>query len=279
LIHHASFLNNGSIDLSKSITLGYTIENIFYYISQNNSMQDARCNPAKKDRIQIYKQYFESWNMKRRIMVEMNVFLYGAGGHARVVIDILEQTGIQVRVVIDDNKELDGRTILGYPIRHTVNVFDSLLGEGIQHGIVAIGDNRIRQRQAASLIANGFTLITAIHPSAVISQHASVGNGTVVMANAVINPGCKIGDNVIINTGSVIDHDGIIEDAVHIAPGVSISGTVKIGERAMIGTGTSIINNVEIGSDAIIGAGAAVISDIPKQVKAVGVPAKVIHEF
>lgn len=208
----------------------------------------------------------------------MNVFLYGAGGHARVVIDVLEQTGIKVRVVIDDNKELDGRTILGYPIRHTVNVFDSLLEEGIQHGIVAIGDNRIRQRQAASLTSNGFKLITAIHPSAVISQHAVLGRGITIMANAVINPGCKIGDNVIVNTGSVIDHDCIIDECAHIAPGVSISGTVKIGERTFIGTGTSIKNNVEIGSDTTIGAGAAVISDIPKQVKAVGVPAKVIHE-
>lgn len=209
----------------------------------------------------------------------MNVFIYGAGGHARVVIDLLEQIGIKVRVVLDDNKELDGRTILGYPIRHTVNVFDTLLDEGIDHGIVSIGDNRIRQRQAASIEANGFKLITAIHPSAVISQHASIGTGTVIMANAVVNPCCKIGNNVIINTGSVIDHDGIICDAAHIAPGVSISGTVIVGERTMIGTGTSVINNVEIGSDTLIGAGAAVISDIPKQVKAVGVPAKVVHEY
>lgn len=208
----------------------------------------------------------------------MNVFVYGAGGHAKVVIDVLEQAGFTVSVVLDDNKELDGRTLLGYPVRHTVNVLDSLQAEGIQHGIVAIGDNRIRQRQAASLEAKGYTLITAVHPSAVVSKHASVQAGTVVMAKVVVNPGSRIGKNVILNTGCIVDHDCIIHDAAHIAPGVVMSGEVTIGERTMIGTGTNIINDVEIGSDTVIGAGAAVISDIPKQVKAVGVPAKVIRE-
>lgn len=207
----------------------------------------------------------------------MNVFVYGAGGHAKVVIDVLEQAGYTVCVVLDDNKDLDGRTLLGYPVRHTVNVFDSLQADGIQHGIVAIGDNRIRQRQAASLEAKGFSLVTAIHPSAVISRHSIIQAGTAIMAKVVVNPGCRIGKHVILNTGCVIDHDCTIRDFVHIAPGVSMSGGVIIGERAMIGTGTNIINNVEIGSDTLIGAGAAVISDIPKQVKAVGVPAKVIH--
>ncbi len=206
----------------------------------------------------------------------MNVFIYGAGGHAKVIIDILEQAGLRACVVLDDDQELDGRTLLGYPVRHTVHVFDSLIDEGIRNGIVAIGDNRIRQRQAESLEAKGFGLITAIHPSAVVSKHAQIQAGTVITANAVVNPGCQIGKNVIINTGSVIDHDCILHDAVHITPGVTLSGNVTVGERAMIGTGSSVKNNVTIGSDTVIGAGAAVISDIPKQVKAFGVPAKVI---
>lgn len=208
----------------------------------------------------------------------MNVFIYGAGGHAKVIIDVLEQIGCRVKIILDDDQNLDGHTLLGYPVRHTVNVIDTLQENDVNKGIVAIGDNRIRQLQASSLESKGFELISVVHPSSVVSTHASVDSGTIITANAVVNPGCTVGRNVIINTGSVIDHDCEICDAVHIAPGVSISGSVKVGERSFVGTGTSIINNVTIGNDTIIGAGAAVISDIPKQVKAVGVPAKVIKD-
>ena len=206
------------------------------------------------------------------------VFVYGAGGHAKVVIDILEQQQVPIAAVLDDNEALRGKTILGYAIQHTVEVIDDLPSQGIRRSVVAIGDNRVRELQAASLMQKGFELVTCIHPSAVISRHAQVCAGVVVMAGVMVNPAAVIRDFAILNTGCTIDHDCDIGIAVHVGPGVHVGGTVQIGDRTLIGTGASIKHNCRIGHDVIVGAGAAVIGDLPSQVTAVGVPARVIHD-
>ena len=129
--------------------------------------------------------------------------------------------------------------------------------------IVAIGDCGARMRLAAKAVAQGFTLISAIHPRAVVSNDASIGVGSVVAAGAVVNPGCSIGSNVIVNTGATVDHDCKIADGVHISPGVHLGGWVSVGAGTWLGIGAVVKDRVRIGAGSMIGAGAVVLRTSP----------------
>lgn len=203
-----------------------------------------------------------------------NMYLFGASGHGKVIKEILNANGIKVEAFIDDNQtvnECAGRKVL-----HEYGSLSPV--------IVSIGVNSIRkivvEKLEAKAQANGAELqfATAIHPSAVVSPTAKIGEGTVVMAGAVINADAVIGKHCIINTGATVDHDCIIEDYCHIAPGAHISGTTCIGEGTWIGVGSCVIQCLKIGKDTMIGAGSVVVKDIPDKVIAYGNPCRIIRE-
>jgi acetyltransferase EpsM len=202
--------------------------------------------------------------------------LIGAGGHAKVILDILEENKETVIGLIDDNPLL--QELRGYPVLGNINYVPYLLEKykGNLKFIISIGDNRVREKISARLNCLKVTFGKAIHPSAVVSSNAFIGEGTVVMPNAVINSSAYVGKHVIINSGAIIEHDCVVEDYAHVSPGAKLAGNVQIGRLAHIGTGANIIPNILIGSDSIIGAGAVVTQPIPESVVAVGVPAKVI---
>lgn len=210
-------------------------------------------------------------------MVE-TVLIFGAGGHAKVVIDALERQYAPSSVLVfDDDPGVWGSKLLGYPVIGGLN-------ELLQHAsdyqadcsVVAIGNNAVRVGIAAKLAVHGFPLGSVIHPSAVVSRTARIGVGTVLFANAVVNADSHIGNNVIINTGATIDHDCIVSDGVHVAPGVNICGGVEIGEGSFIGAGAVVIPGVRIGSNVTVGAGATVLEDVQDNMKVVGTPAREI---
>jgi sugar O-acyltransferase (sialic acid O-acetyltransferase NeuD family) len=213
-------------------------------------------------------------------MKSEKVLIYGASGHGKVIIDIVEQEGrYEIAGLLDDDPAIQGQNFCRYPI---LGGF-SLLNEGIHRDcklILAIGDNQARRRLWKKLKELGYELVCAIHPSAQIARDVSIGPGTVIMANTAVNSGTKVGENVIINTGATIDHDCVIEDYVHISPEAHLAGNVRVGELSHIGIGVSVVQGVKIGKGVIIGAGTVVIDDIPDNVTAVGVPAKVVkrHE-
>jgi sugar O-acyltransferase (sialic acid O-acetyltransferase NeuD family) len=204
------------------------------------------------------------------------IFVFGASGHAKVVIDIIERQGLfDIAFLADDNLELKGKDFFGYPI---IGGKDDLLlcaGE-LRRGIIAIGSNRARRAVAGWLTDHGFKLIHAVHPSVQLGRGVQIGAGTVVMAGAVINSDSRIGDNVIVNSRASIDHDCVIGDGVHIAPGSILCGTVAVGEGTFVCAGATVIPNLTIGRNVIIGAGATVIRDVPDGVTVVGNPAKII---
>jgi len=207
------------------------------------------------------------------------VIIWGAGGHAKVVADIICLQGVfEIAGFLDSTdvqrhgKKFCSATILGgaeqlQPLRH----------QGVRHGIVAIGDNQARLRLADKLATSGFELALAIHPSAIVATDVRIGAGTVVAAGAVINPGCSIGKNVIINTGATVDHDCHIDDGCHISPGAHIAGNVTIGRCSWIGLGASVIEKLTIGADATVGAGALVIRNVASRVVVAGHPARAIE--
>lgn len=204
------------------------------------------------------------------------VVVVGSGGHAKVVIDILEYTGYKVVGLIDDDVSKHGSTIVGIPILGNNEKLNELLDEGINKAFVAIGNNEVRVKIGETLKEKGFELVKAIHHSAAVADTVRIGEGSMVAASGVINPDAKIGKHVIINTGATIDHDCMIADGVHVSPGANLAGNVSVGENTHIGIGSCIIQGLTIGKSSIVGAGAVVIRDIPSYTTSVGNPANVI---
>lgn len=204
------------------------------------------------------------------------IFVFGASGHGKVVIDIIERQGLyQIAFLADDDERLHGSSFYGYRV---LGGSSQLLASGVLKGVVAIGSNRARLAVAGRLTGCGVQLISAIHPSAQLGRGVSIGRGSVLMAGVVVNSDARIGDNVIVNSRASIDHDCSIGDGVHIAPGATLCGTVTIGAGTFICAGSTIIPNLRVGSNAVIGAGSLVIRDIPDQVTAVGSPAAILKK-
>lgn len=208
----------------------------------------------------------------------MDVIILGAGGHGKVVLDILLAAGEHTVVgFLDADRSLAGSTVCDVPVLGPMNLLPKLKQQRkITGGIIAIGDNRIRRSCAAVFEEHGVELIRAIHPSATISPTAVLGQNVVVAAGAIVCVDARIGDSAIINTSAVIDHEAEIGQAAHIAPGALIAGRVQIGAGAFVGLGAKIIQCLRVGEDSTVGAGAVVIRDIPANSTAVGVPATVI---
>lgn len=198
------------------------------------------------------------------------VYLYGASGHGKVIKETLEANGSGVEAFVDDNLAVN--ECAGLPVLHSA--------QGCSPVIVSIGVNRVRKIIVERLQAadSNVEFATAIHPSAVVSPSAKIGEGTVVMAGAVINADAVIGKHCIVNTGATIDHDVVLEDYVHVAPGVNISGATHVGEGTWVGVGSCVIQCISIGKNCMIGAGSVVVRDIPDDVVAFGNPCRVQHK-
>jgi sugar O-acyltransferase (sialic acid O-acetyltransferase NeuD family) len=196
------------------------------------------------------------------------MILYGASGHAKVIIEILEQQGLSVTALIDINPNV--KTLLGYPVYPSLN--DAAI-DANDEVIIAIGNNIVREKLAAEISRN---FGTAIHPSATLSSRCQVGAGTVVMAGAAVNSSANIGTHVILNTNCVIDHDCVIGNYAHVSPNAALAGNVTVGQGTHIGIGACVIQGIKIGNWVTIGAGAVVINDVPDHAVVVGNPAKII---
>jgi sugar O-acyltransferase (sialic acid O-acetyltransferase NeuD family) len=209
------------------------------------------------------------------VNTDINRLLYiiGASGHGKVIADLAESLGYTVYFYDDaypEKKQIEHWAVLG--------TFDDLLQleQDKINVAVAIGNNVIRQEKMLLCEKHHFQLPRLIHLSALISQYAQVGAGTVVLAGAVVNAFARIGRGCIINTASVVEHDCIINDFVHISPNSALAGSVSIGECSWVGIGSQINQLVNIGEHVLIGAGSTVVKNIPANVVAFGSPAKVI---
>lgn len=202
------------------------------------------------------------------------IIVVGAGGHAKVCIELLQAMGERVAYCVGgyDSPE----QCLGISVLKGDENLDRLSREGFRRVFIAIGANRLRDRLAALTSSLGYTLVNAISPSATISPSAEIGSGIAIMAGAVINAEASIGDLSIVNTGATIDHDCRIGRSVHIAPQSALAGNVVVGDYAFLGVGAKVIPEVAIGEQAVIGAGGVVVGNIPPRVTAVGVPARQI---
>jgi sugar O-acyltransferase (sialic acid O-acetyltransferase NeuD family) len=209
------------------------------------------------------------------------LLVIGAGGHARVVLDLLSTLAIQPVGALDDDSSRIGQEIFGVAVLGTDS--DIAKFPATEFELVnAIGSENlpnIRQKIFEKFKLLGYSFQTLIHPSAVISKRVEIGEGCQIMAGATIQVGAKIGRNVLVNTKASIDHDCEIGDHCHIAPGATLSGTVKVGATTHIGTGVAVIQRIRIGSQVVVGAGSAVVRDLPDGGLFVGTPAQLKRRF
>ena len=206
------------------------------------------------------------------------VIVYGAGGHGRVVGDILlAGKNPSFAGFVDDRAELQGTRVLGLPVFGDGRWLQQEARQMRVAVALGVGDNFARQRLAERCLGWGTELATLVHPTASVSGSARIGPGTVVMAQAAINPDAEIGCGVIVNTGAIVEHDCVIGDYAHIAPNAAMGGASHLGAYSHLGLSAAVHQCVIIGSHSIIGAGAVVVRNIPDHVTAFGVPATVRH--
>lgn len=202
------------------------------------------------------------------------IIIFGASGHAKVIIDIIEQQNIyQIEGIFVDTPGI--HELMGYPVLGKISEC-----KGYNKGIVAVGDNFGRKLVVNKVMSINpvFRFIIAIHPLAIIGKDVEIGDGTVVVAGAVINVHAKIGQHCVINTHASIDHDVHIGDFSTAAPSSTIGGNAVIGNLSTVSMGANVIQKIKIGNGTLIGAGSTVVRDIPDGVLSFGTPAKIIRE-
>lgn len=210
-----------------------------------------------------------------------SVGIIGAGGFGREVLEIYkDQNKIKsqwdILGFIDDNPEIWGKKINAYPV---LGGLDWLKNNKHDLGVVcAIAEPIIKKKIIDDLTNEGVKFFNAVHPSVIMSDSVEIGTGVIICAGCILTVNIKIGNHVILNINSTVGHDTIIEDYCSIMPTVKINGNNHIGIGNYIGTGATFIQDLQIGAWTTIGAGAVVTNNIPENVVAVGIPAKVIKQ-
>jgi sugar O-acyltransferase (sialic acid O-acetyltransferase NeuD family) len=207
----------------------------------------------------------------------MKTIIIGAGGHSRVVYDILSyDQNTEVVAFIDNTPRGSEETIMGVPVKGDHDVIpDIIKNESIGGFIIAVGDNEIRRNHFEKLIDMGLEPVSAIHPEAYVSKTTTIGAGTVIASGVNVSTNAEIGRNSILNTGAVVDHEATIGPHVHIAPGTTIAGRVDIDEFSFVGMGSTVGDYTKIGKNVTVGAGSAVLEDVPPDVTIAGSPAEI----
>lgn len=201
--------------------------------------------------------------------------ILGASGHGKVIADAAAAAGWDDLVFYDDDwprRRTNGRWTVAGDSAVLVDALDE--HDGV---VVGVGDNRTRLELMRRLTRSDAHLVSVVHPRAVISRYADIGDGSVAFAGAVINVDSRIGRGCIINTGATVDHDCTLADGVHLSPGAHLAGAVTVGEASWVGIGASVRQRVTIASDVTVGAGAVVVSHVPAAQTVVGVPARPVE--
>ncbi len=204
------------------------------------------------------------------------IAIIGAGGHARVIHDIVVKEK-RFEVVCFFAKDVaKNQTFLDLPVFNQ----DDLNAHDLNKGLVAIGDNWQRSRvvEAVRLKKSGFTFVSVVHPSASVGLNSKIGAGSVVMPGAVVGANTQVGEHCIINTQASIDHDGCLEDYSSIGPGATLGGSVSLGAFSAISLGANVIHGRSIGAHTVVGAGATVLTDLASHQLAFGTPCRAVRE-
>jgi UDP-perosamine 4-acetyltransferase len=202
----------------------------------------------------------------------------GAGGHAKVVIEILRSDErLELVGLLDNDPAMAGKIVSGVPVLGPDQMLVGIERQGVTHffvGVGSTGDTSLRRRLHESAAALNLAPVTAVHPRAIVAGSARIGHGCQVMAGAIVNAEAVAGVNVCINTGAIVEHDCLVGNHAYIATGARLGGAVSINEGAFVGAGATIRQSITVGARAIVAAGAVVVANVPTGVTVVGVPAR-----
>lgn len=211
------------------------------------------------------------------------VIIVGAGGHAKVLSDALDRSGVTVLGITVKNGD---KSVEGAPPWLAARILgdDSVVEDyapdtvDLVNGVGSVGRPDARRAVFDRFRHRGYRFRCVVHPHSVVAADVSMEQGTQIMAGVVVQPGCALGENLILNTRCSVDHDCTIGAHVHIAPGATLSGSVTVGAESHIGTGASVIQGIRIGARVVIAAGAAVVGDVPDGVTVAGCPAHEVRK-
>lgn len=205
------------------------------------------------------------------------LIVIGGGGHAKVCIDLIRESGkFEIAGIVDKNLP-SGTVVHGVTVLGNDEKLPEIFSGGIKNVSVALGSvtrSNIRRELFEKAKGIGFFVPSLVHPAAIVSPSSTISEGAQVMAGAILQTDCKLGENSIVNSGAIIEHDCDIGKHVHVCPGAVISGGVSIGDNCFIGAAAVIIQSAKIGANTLVGAGAVVVGDVPAGSRVVGVPAK-----
>lgn len=206
----------------------------------------------------------------------MDVIIIGNGGHSKVIQEMIAcMKNYQIIAILDDKfKQVNKRQNIIYA---PLSFLKKQLEQNVKV-VIAIGNNKARELLFAKLNLKRSQYLTVIHPTAVVSETATIGFGTVVMPNALINAEAIIGDHCIINSGAIIEHENEVDHYSHISPNATLTGNVTVGKGVHVGASATIIPGIIVGSWSVIGAGSTVIRNIPANRTAVGIPTRLLDE-
>jgi len=206
--------------------------------------------------------------------IPMNqLLILGAGGHGKVLAEVAEASGDWHSIAFLDDRYTRLNGTLRWPVIDGVRHANRFVSD-YSHAVVAVGDSAMRLGWLTLLASHGFAIPALVHPTAWVSPSASLGTGTVVMANATVQADAILGQGCIVNTAASVDHDCKLGDGVHVCPGANLGGDLRVGSSSWLGIGCSVIQGVHLGEKVTVGAGAAVINNIPDGLTVVGVPAR-----
>jgi sugar O-acyltransferase (sialic acid O-acetyltransferase NeuD family) len=209
------------------------------------------------------------------------MLIAGAKGFAKEVLEVLCQADPQAVVAFYDDVSADLPDLLfgKYPVLRTLEQAQRWLAQDNQFAL-GVGSPQIRRRLAEKLRGCGGVLTGTYSPRATIGLFGNdFGVGCNIMTGTVLTSDITLGEGVLVNLNCTIGHDSVVGAYCELSPGVHLSGHVELGSNCVLGTGAVVLPGIKIGANSIIGAGSVVNKDLPSNVVAVGIPAKVIKQL
>ena len=197
--------------------------------------------------------------------MQVEIVVYGGGGHGKAVIELARACGYHVAALVDDRLPA-GTLVLDAPVRGRADCLAALRAEGLAlaaNAVGGIGNPALRAKVFERLAAEGFSFPALVHPRAFVEPSAQIEPGAQVLALAYIGSAARIGFGSVINAGAIVSNDCALGRITNLSPGAALAGGVQIGDLSQVGMNATVNVNLSVGVNCIIGNAAAVKADVP----------------